>query len=398
MENRDFLSRWPGLFLSIVLFVVLVLLAGTVLTGCLPARHDSRQLDVLFVAYDQGESNAFLQLEKALQQHQINYRILAFGRASEIFKEHPYRLEALVENQLLLQNDRTRELSSFELEDIIKPIRPGIVYSGMSSVVQAQLLNAFKSKGSYTIAFYDNFDPVADKEYVQPFLNRVIPPDEYHIPSIATRSSFDGQPAFATSVLTVSGTPALEAWDNIYQQTSTDIVRQELNIDKNQPVVVFAGGYDTTYETYLRIFVEAVRAMPSILFLVTSHPKTDGSLERKVVKELAAGNVRVIDKGAHSTTVLSKLSVAVVVHKSSIAAQALYKKKPVLYVAEPEFNNFLTRKQLAFVASSPEQVKSKLLSAIQTDRDSLGLESIGVPDHPSETVAGILQRRLQSSK
>ena len=386
MKNRDFLTRWLGLFLSLLL------------TGCQPTRHDSRQLDVLFVAYDQGESNAFLQMEKALQQRQINYRILAFGRASEIFKEHPYRLETSIENQQLLRNDRARELSSFELEETIKSLRPSIVYSGMASVIQAQLLNAFKKRGSYTIAFYDNFDPIADKEYVQPFLNRVTPPDEYHIPSIATRSSFDDLPAFENSILTVSGTPALEAWDKVYQQTNTDMVRQELNIDKNKPVVVFAGGYDTTYETYLKAFVRAAGSMPSILFLVTPHPKTDGSLERSVVKTLGTGNIRVVDKNVHSTAVLSKLSVAVVVHKSSIAAQALYKNKPVLYVAEPGFSNFLTRKKLAFVASSTEEVKSKLLSAIQTDRDSLGLKSIGVPVSPSKTIAGILQLRLQDHR
>lgn len=381
---------WLGRWLGICLMAVL--------SGCQPSRHTSRQLDVLFIAYDQGESNAFLQLEKPLQQRQINYRFLAFGRAGEIFRKHPYRLQANVQNQKLLKSDRTRELSSFELDKIVRPLRPGIVYTGMSSVIQAQLTNAFKDKGSYTIAYYDSFDPVGGMDFVQPFLNNSLPPNEYHIPSIATRSSFDDLPAFDQSLLTVSGSPALEAWDKIYQQTNTDVIRQDLYIDRNRPVVVFAGGYEPTYKAHLRVFVLAAKSMPFIQFLVTYHPKTDGSLEREVVKELAPSNVRVINKGRYTTTALSKMAQVVVVHKSSIAPQALYKNKPVLYVAEPEFSNFLTQKKLAFVASSTEQVKNKLLSIIKADSDSSSLDSIGIPDNASLNIARILQLRLQDDK
>ena len=383
IKSRTLLTYWWLFILTIAL------------TGCQSSRQPYQQPDVLFIAYDQGESNAFLQLEKSLQQHHINYRILAFGRASEVFDEHPLRLDSSVKRQQQLKNDRNNKLSSAEIDSIIHSLHPGIIYSGMSSVVQAQLMNAFKDQGSYTVAFYDNIDPIGSKEYVQPFLSSVKSPDEYHISSQATRDSFDDRPVFAQSKLTVSGNPALEAWDKIYQQTDTDNIRQELNINKSQPVVVFAGGYDTTYQTYLRIFVEATRSMPSILFLVTYHPKTDGSLEKSITSELATGNVRVIEKGTHSTTALSKLSQAVVVHKSSIAAQALYKNKPVLYVAEPAFNNFLTRLELAPVASTPEQVKIELLSIIDTKTKSTGLDRIGAPEKPSETIAGTLLQRLK---
>ncbi|MGI9283303.1 MAG: hypothetical protein ACR2PX_27235 [Endozoicomonas sp.] len=355
----------------------------------------AKNIDLLLVAYDQGESNAFKQLEKALKKQSINYRILSMGRAAEVFRKHPLNISISVHNAEQLLNNRETAWPSTALIELSQRVNPLIVYSGMASTAQAQILNHMKTHGSYTLAFYDNFDPIVSKEYVQPFLNTVNTLNEFHIPSIATRQSFNDLSFSPAPLYTVSGQPALEAWDEIYRQTDNHRVRLELSLNPQEPVVVFAGGYDDTYEDYFRVFIEATRQIPSVTFLVTYHPKTNGAIEHRWITERGAGNVRLMEKSRNSTAVLTKLSVAVMVHKSSIGTMALYKGKPVIYIAEPEMDNFLIRKKLASLASSPEEVVRKFQSALATHDQFLSLESLGMPDKPSEFITAELKAILE---
>lgn len=355
-------------------------------------------IDLLLVAYDQGESNAFRQMEDNLKRKSINYRILSLGRASEIFKDHPQNITPELKSPQELRNNRELKLSWVELNELSSQLNPSIVYSGMASASQAQILNHFGKLGSRTIAFYDNFDPVGEKEFVQPFLREADEVDEFHIPSIATKNSFNSLPQARESELIVTGQPALESWDDIYRRTDVSTVRTQLGLSPQQPIVVFAGGYDDTYEKYFEVFIRATQQMPSITFLVTYHPKTDGSLERSIIDKFAARNVRLIEKGAQTTAVLSKAAVAVLTHKSSIGVQALYKGKPVLFVAEPDLENFLIQKNLALVASSPEEVKQKLMTTLTTHQQFLSLDALGMPKKPSQFIARHLKELLDNQK
>ncbi|WP_252178953.1 hypothetical protein [Endozoicomonas sp. 4G] len=341
----------------------------------------TQKIDVLLVAYDQGESNAFKQLEKALKKQGLNYRILSMGRAAEIFRNHPLNLTISVPDPEQLRNNRETAWPESALLELSQRINPKIVYAGMASAAQAQILNYMKQQGSFTMALYDNFDDITNQEYVQAFLKTIRTIDEFHLPSSATGVSFNDLVLCPTPLYLVTGQPALEAWDDIYRQTDDRSVRLELNLGPNEPVVTFAGGYDDTYEEYFRVFLEATRKMPSVAFLVTHHPKTNGEIERRLIKEIAAGNVRLMENNRHSTAVLTKISVAVMVHKSSIGTMALYKGKPVIHIAEPEADNFLIRRKLAFLASTPEQVVKKFQAAIATHHQFLSLESLGIPNH-----------------
>ncbi|WP_422138690.1 hypothetical protein [Endozoicomonas sp. ALC020] len=358
----------------------------------------TENIDLLLVAYDQGESNAFKQLEKALKKRGINYRILSIGRAAEIFRNHPLNLTISVPDPEQLRNNRETVWPKSALIELSKRIRPKIVYSGMASAVQAQILNHMKQGGSFTLAFYDNFDPITNKEYVQAFLETIRTLDEFHIPTSATAVSFKDLVFCPNPLYVVIGQPALEAWDDIYRQTDNRSVRLELNIGPNEPVAVFAGGYDDTYEEYFRIFIEATRKLPSVTFLVTHHPKTSGEVERRWIKERGTGNVRLVENNRHSTAALTKMSVAVMVHKSSIGTMARYKGKPVIYIAEPGTDNFLIREKAAFLASTPEEVVKKFQSAIASDNQVPSLESLGIPDQPSLSIAIEIETILEDMR
>lgn len=359
----------------------------------------TKNIDLLLVAYDQGESDAFKQLEKALKKRGINYRILSLGRAEEIFRNHPLNLTVPVPDPDQLRNNRETLWPESALIELSQRIKPKIVYSGMASAAQAQILNHMKQHGSFTLAFYDNFDPITKKEYVQAFLKTIQTLDEFHIPSAATAESFNDLVFCPNPLYMISGQPALEAWDDIYQQTDNQSLRLELNLGPNESVVVFAGGYDDTYEEYFRVFIEATRKLPSVTFLVTHHPKTDGEVERRWIKERGAGNVRLMEKNRNSTVVLTKISVAVMVHKSSIGTMAYYKRKPVIYIAEPGTDNFLIREKAAFLASTPEEVVKKFQSAIASDNQLISLESLGIPaKQPSLSIAIEIETILEDMR
>ena len=355
--------------------------------------------DVLFLAYDQGESNAFIRIQGQLEKRDIPYKIIAFGRAAEIFRHHPalLHIKGITDNPDLRRH-RGQKIPVNAVQRTTRSIQAKIIYSGMASRVQAQLMNAYGAENRRLIAFYDNFDPVGSKEYVQPFLEEVNRVDEFHLPSTMTASGFTSLEQSKRAKAVVTGQPVLESWDEVFDTTEPDRLRKKMAIPANQAVILFAGGYDSDYSNSFRIFLKATKLMPEVLFLVTHHPKYTGDLEQKLMDEEAvAENVRLLHNNQASTPQLSTLARAVVVHKSTIAQQALYKGKPVVYVADNQFSNFILEKQLASRVYSPEELKkvlSGILSLKQVNTPSLS--ALGVPDHASRNIADALEKSLKT--
>ena len=364
------------------------------------ATSPAQRADVLFLAYDQGESNAFIRIQEQLDQRNISYKIIAFGRAAEIFSRHKAMLPtSKLLNDQDIRNNRDKRLSDKAITQISNMIQASTVYSGMASRAQAQILNSFASKGSRLIAFYDNFDPVAEKEYVQPFLDEIHTVNEFHIPSNSTASSFKQLNQAKHSETIVTGQPTLENWDETFSTVNPALLRQQLSIPQNQPVILFAGGYNGDYPNSVRILLKAAKLMPDVLFLVTHHPKYDGSLEQTLMNEESTRNVRLLRNGAASTPELCTIASVVVVHKSTIAQQALYKHKPVIYVADDQFRNFILDKQLATRVYSPDKLKEELSAVLAGDHpgSASSLTSLGVPENASRRIADRLQKILNTS-
>ena len=372
------------------------------LTAFLPVAmaNSANSTDILFLAYDQGESNAFIRIQDQLDKRDIPYKIIAFGRAAEIFKYHPalVKIVGLTDDQNL-RNHREQGISETTIQQALKSIKAKIIYSGMASKAQAQLMNAYGENGSHLIAFYDNFDPVESKSYAQPFLKEISKVDEFHLPSDMTATSFISLQQSKQAEAVVTGQPVLEGWDEIFDKTDPAELRQKLEITKEQPVILFAGGYDGDYPNSFRIFLKATKLMPDTLFLVTHHPKYPGELEQKLMNEEATTNVRLLHNDQASTPELSTIASVVVVHKSTIAQQALYKGKPVIYVANDLFNNFILNKQLATRVYSSERLKKELQTLLdQNPGQPPSLKQLGVPDNASQQIVVLLQNHLKTLK
>ncbi|MDP0562692.1 MAG: hypothetical protein QS721_10365 [Candidatus Endonucleobacter sp. (ex Gigantidas childressi)] len=348
----------------------------------------------MFIAYDQGESNAFIQIEKQLIKNNISYKILAIGSAATIFASHPNKIELPSFNSKdALNKDRTTRLPDDIVNQITRSYGPHIIYSGMASTAQAQLINLFSQQGSYTIAFYDNFDDPAKQRYLIPFMLETNALDELHVPSNATHNRFLTFPALNKLNIIVTGQPALEGWDEVYRNTDTTTIRQQLGLGPANHVILFAGEYDHDYEESFNVFIQATKKLPHIKFAVTHHPKYDGQLEADIIKKYKCSNVFLIPKGKMTTAMLSKVALAIATHKSTVGALALYKSKPVVYIADDNYSNFLIDAGLATKASTPEKAAKALSLAIRSPLPSL--KSLGMPDFPAQVIANRIKTKLQ---
>lgn len=203
------------------------------LTAFLPAAmaNTANSTDILFLAYDQGESNAFIRIQDQLDKRNIPYKIVAFGRAAEVFKHHPalMKIAGLFDNPAL-RSHREQSISNATVQQVLKSTKAKIIYSGMASKAQAQLTNAYGENGSRLIAFYDNFDPVDSKDYVRPFIDEIVRIDEFHLPSNTTATSFATLKQSKQAEAVVTGQPVLEGWDEIFDKTDPAELRQKLEI------------------------------------------------------------------------------------------------------------------------------------------------------------------------
>ena len=367
------------------------------LTAFLPVYAVSQPTvttDILFVAYDQGESNAFIEIQKQLDKEGISYRILAMGRARDIFAEHPGIL--LTDPKMIPDNhrfDRSLPLDQNHLAALTKHISAPVIYSGMASVAQAQIINELESEHRRTIAFYDNFDPLPEKEYTQPFLKKLTTLDEFHVPSQLTANSFENINSPLKANVVVTGQPALTGWDDIFIKTSTSGLRTELGITDEQQVIVFAGGYDGDYPESFKLFAQATQELPDTLFLVTHHPKYDGKLEKDIINTYAKDNVRLIQKGEFTTAELCTISSAVIVHKSTIAQQAIYKGIPALYIASEDFSNLILENNLAARTYTVTGIRQWINKQDKHSRQSF-VNTLGVPEQPVQLIADRLKAIL----
>ncbi|MGB1271653.1 MAG: hypothetical protein ACPG5T_06240, partial [Endozoicomonas sp.] len=104
------------------------------LTAFMPTSQSSQRVPiktaVLFLAYDQGESNAFLRIQQKLRQQGIPYRVLAMGRAAEVFNEDPalIAIDALTHNEKLRGN-RNQPLNQSLVYDIADQVTTRVVYT-----------------------------------------------------------------------------------------------------------------------------------------------------------------------------------------------------------------------------------------------------------------------------
>jgi hypothetical protein len=203
--------------------------------------------------------------------------------------------------------------------------------------------------------------------------------------------------------LSVLGQPVLEDWDDIFSKTNKDDLKQKLGLQSSDQVILFVGGYDDTYKEYFQLFVKAMKAFKDnsdIKILVTYHPKTDGSLERSIIEEEKADNIKIIEKDGPSTAEIATITNILCCHKSSVGIQALYAGLSVVYVVKKgELNNFAIKKGLALEIDDTleliEAIKRMLATA---NRNQSPIKDIGIPKEATKNIVKRIKELLNNEE
>ncbi len=361
---------------------------------------------LLFILHNLGETNALLPVIDKLPED--SYRILAFGKALEKLKS-PHAHEHLIKFHKSFEAlEVNTPLSAEELIHLRRILKtPHVIVSGMASVAQAQVLNTYKPGSLKKVIYYDNFDPLwtchGIKEYLKPFYETLRALEDYTliIPGTSYIEGARTLEKFSASTILPLGQPSLETLEVLYIETDHGLLRQDLGISEDQPVILYAGGFDPQdieqYRRDFETFVQGIGLLDNVTVLVTYHPKTDGSVERKIIQKYGFPSIRIIEKGAAPTPLLSTIATVVCCFKSTIGAQVAYMGKPVLYIAD-SYENFLINAGIAGLAKTPEEVTESIQKLLQNDNKltkDFG-ESLGIPKNASEKIKETIFGMAQS--
>jgi len=368
-------------------------------------------LDALIVAYDMGDLNALKPVAEKLSQKGHRVTLLGLGQAHKALQtpdKSPYVMT------LSPGDNCTREqlLTDKELKTLVDTYQPKIVLTGMAAAAQAQILNTYQNQ-AFTIAYYDNFEDPKTKDFINPFMKQIQLKKlfAFYLPSEVTKAFFksfvQSFKACQGTAQVVVGNPSFEGWDRVFAETNAQELRTKLAIPKDKKIIVFAGGYDATYALFFKVFVAGIKDKANLDVVVTHHPKTDGHVEEDIIKEAGALNVRLLKASTLSpeeaklftTPTLSTIADIVACHQSSVGLQALYKEKPVLFVADPKtYKNFLIEQGLAAIAGTPAEVKEaieKILAPTNQNRPSLA--KIGIPTGATDRIVEQIETLLKES-
>ncbi len=354
--------------------------------------------DVLFVLYDMGEAKGLQPLMSLLSKNGKSYKILALGQASEAFPVDSNIIPLPLKKDHVLDWNRSQTLETGLLA-FLDTIECKVVISGMACLAQAQILEQFGNKNTWTVAFYDNFDGPETKTYILPFLKYGTTVHELWVPSKQTYDGFDKNFQPFWGQMCIMGQPALESWQHTFLTTDRMSIRQELDIGPETPCVLFVGGYDDTYEEALKVFLEATNLLQTddVQFLISPHPKTYGVLERKLVDE-QVDDVNVLIPHGYSTSELATISHLVICHKSTVGVLALYQGIPVVYVAKKDnYSNFVIQEGQAGQVETPSALVDAILAALSAPHSGKrSFNALGIPGNASRVMFERLLQKMEN--
>ncbi len=279
---------------------------------------------VLFFFYDAGETLALLPVyEKAekLNQHKFVLAPLT-----------PWSKEILVKQKLsFLDSDINPDNPSLSSrhklyanltrwENLIDNEKPHLVVVGLVSQIQKQIAQFCCQKKIPVIGYYDAFDPPSLQSITREVMKEV---DILFVPSEEIQTTLNlEKPVMAV------GQPSVETWRKIHQKADAQAIRKKLKIE-NEKTILFAGQYGNGYEEVLREFLRLAKNLKQTSLILSPHPKTDGSLEEKVVQEMELSNV-VINRDFPSSEA-SVVADIVITWRSTVGVQAAFAGKKVVY-------------------------------------------------------------------
>lgn len=380
-----------------ILSPLLVIAVFFSLILALPARADSSQdqnVDLLFVGYDAGETNIWIQLMRDWNTS-LNTAVLTMGTAVNLVQDAQLaNVMTMDELQIFCPKDqRSYAFSEEELKKLDR-IRCRFVVTGVFSRQQQQIAEHFAAQGSKVIAVWDNFSRIDQLPSTLIEFSPEIFSSAFYIltPSVECASDLNSRFNFHKAV--AIGQPTLDVWEEKIEAIDRRSAFERIALSSDLPVVLFVGGYHERGNNYYQAFElfakSLLRVQNAVQVLVQLHPRSDGSYEQQVLDNLAHEYPHfpnyfisnpATDLSSFEAVAISSVGVT---HRSTLAIQALFAGKPFVHVDVPgtPFSSFAIEKGLIPQATKPVDVTRSIdeaLSKKQFDLDAIYAKSGIVP-------------------
>ncbi|MBI4126401.1 MAG: hypothetical protein HY465_02800 [Deltaproteobacteria bacterium] len=366
------------------------------------AADKPKKVDVLFVLYDAGETLALQPVMEQLDQTDISYRVLAVATAHTLSKNHPHSLDSKQDCRIKARIDATHwqrdtSLGDDDLEYAETCVTPRLVITGMASRFQEQLAERFQKNKITTAGYYDALSPMT-RDAVGCTMT-----DKLSEVLVSSKKITESIRACSSSVrITVIGQPTLDTWQEALANTNIAALRTTLKLKKEWPTILYAGGYGEDYAEAFTLFAQAAKKLSDMNLLVSLHPKSDGALEKRILRKrrpsFLTERVKILPKTI-STMQAATIADVIVTWRSTVGVQALFMGKPVIYLDVPgsSFTNIALDQKWSRKVSTPEDFQTALHKQLRRRKQKVdnAFEQAGVPEHGAAVMSDWIQQTLK---
>ncbi|MBS0603421.1 MAG: hypothetical protein JSS60_00115 [Verrucomicrobia bacterium] len=359
--------------------------------------------DLLFVGFDAGESNIWMQVLKSWEDAP-DVQVLTMAAASKVVKDasldHVIEIESL--GLSCSANQRLQEFSPEELQKLDVLSAPVLV-TGMYSAPERQIAEAFAKKGSKVIGVWDNFSTY-DKlpaDLVANVAQIIAVAEAILVPSSEIAADLNAR--FKTDKAVAMGQPTLQMWEEKIAEVDRKKALAKTSFSSQLPILTYISGYEEKGNGYNDSFVLFARSLNALdkpaQVIVQLHPRSDGSFEKRILESFSSQNpdfpAFFISDGKQLSTIeavaLSDLGIC---HRSTVAIQALFAGKRFMHVDLPDtsFSHFAIEKglipQCLSVDTAAKYIAEHLRDPVQT---AALYEEAGIPQSATQIFQGFLR-------
>lgn len=374
--------------------------------------------NVLGVLYDMGETNALKETFDALDESNIDYRVLVVGAASINAIKSGYRPERLLFLDKDITLDRTCDPRSWKREEafskeemvkitnFVKKLNPELIISGSVSEAQRQI--TLESPSKHKLVYYDNlrcrFKDNPAKQVVESFIR---PEFKLLVPSKSIKDSVITTKGDKAEVEVV-GHPALESFSREVKNVEVGRIRQELGLDDNKITLCFIGGYGESYNQDFAKFLSFLKNLESehpFEMLVQLHPKlnshkTEEVPEYRILKESKLNSKVMFSQGVLSTAAsvaVSDLSLSV---GSTVIPQAALSGKSTAFLFQSANKDLMIESEVSTNIETQNDLKLMLESSTRDSNKTPSFQKeviflkAGIPQNATENITASILKKL----
>lgn len=361
-----------------------------------------KEVDILFVGYDAGESHIWVQLLDNWKS-EAKVAVLTMGTAAKLLEGQSKALSLEELNIYCPRDDRSYALSEEDLRKLDK-IKCAVVVTGVFSMPQQQIAAHFASQGAKVISVWDNFSlfPHLPESLTASTPQILLGSSTILTPSVQIASDLNER--FSCKKAVAIGQPTLDIWEKAVKEVDRKKMLEKTPFTSEIPIVLYVSGYQergNQYHDAFSIFASSLLAIKSpIQVLVQLHPRSDGAYEAKVLEELEKKHSSFppyfISRAAgglfhHEAVALCDVGVC---HRSTMAVQALFAGKPFLHVDVPgtSFSSFAIETGLIPQVTKPVEATRFIDACLEkkgSEQDS-PYEKGGIVPHGTDNMLAFL--------